>query len=252
MSQLKEKARKLGLRTMVANWEYYERQEWTEALLQAEEQERDKRTLEQRIREAKIGQFKPMSDFHWDWPVKIDREQVEELFNLDFLKEKSNVILVGTNGLGKTMIAQNLASTAILRGTKTRFIKASEMLNQLVECDGSLARRRSLRKFCTIPLLVVDEVGYLGYDTKFADLLYEVISGRYEKFATIVTTNKSFGDWKEIFPHAACAVTLVDRLMHRAESILIEGESYRAKEAEERITAKVKARQQKRKKKTGD
>jgi DNA replication protein DnaC len=251
MSQLKEKARKLGLRTMVANWEYYGRQEWTEALLLAEEQERDKRTLEQRIREAKIGQFKPMSEFDWDWPDKVDREQVEELFNLDFLKEKSNVILVGTNGLGKTMIAQNLANAALMRGTKTRFIKASEMLNQLIECDGSLARRRCLRKFCTIPLLVIDEVGYLGYDTKFADLLYEVISGRYEKFATIVTTNKSFGDWKEIFPHAACAVTLVDRLMHRAESILIDGESYRAKEAEERISAKAKARQQKRKRKDG-
>jgi DNA replication protein DnaC len=249
MTQLKEKARKLGLRTMVTNWEYYERQEWTEALLQAEEQERDKRTLEQRIREAKIGHFKPMSDFDWGWPDKIDREQVEELFNLDFLKDKSNVILVGTNGLGKTMIAQNLANAALMRGTKTRFIKASEMLNELVECDGSLARRRCLRKFCTIPLLVVDEVGYLGYDTKFADLLYEVVSGRYEKFPTVVTTNKSFGEWKEIFPHAACAVTLVDRLMHKAESVLIEGESYRAKEAEERITAKTKARQQKRKKK---
>lgn len=251
MSQLKEKARKLGLKTLVANWDYYERQDWVEALLLAEEQERDKRTLEQRIREAKIGQFKPMSEFDWEWPEKIDREQVEDLFNLDFVRDKSNVILVGTNGLGKTMIAQNLANAALMRGTKTRFIKASEMLHQLAECDGSRARRTCLNKFCRIPLLVLDEVGYLGYDTAFADLLYEIVSGRYEKFATIVTTNKSFGDWKEIFPHAACAVTLVDRLMHRAESVLIEGESYRAKEAEERITAKAKARQQKRKKKDG-
>jgi DNA replication protein DnaC len=251
MSQLREKARKLGLRTVVSNWDYYDRQDWLEPLLIAEEQERDKRTLEQRIRDAKIGQFKPIADFDWDWPERVDREQVEDLFNLDFLRDKSNVILIGTNGLGKTMIAQNLANMALLRGTKTKFIKASEMLNQLVECDGSLARRRCLHKYCSIPLLVLDEVGYLGYDTRFADLLYEVVSGRYEKHSTIVTTNKSFSEWKEIFPHAACAVTLVDRLMHRAESVLIEGESYRAKEAEERITAKAKARQQKRKRKAG-
>jgi DNA replication protein DnaC len=114
MSQLREKARKLGLRTVVSNWDYYDRQDWLEPLLIAEEQERDKRTLEQRIRDAKIGQFKPIADFDWDWPERVDREQVEDLFNLDFLRDKSNVILIGTNGLGKTMIAQNLANMALL------------------------------------------------------------------------------------------------------------------------------------------
>lgn len=93
----------------------------------------------------------------------------------------------------------------------------------------------------------LDEVGYLSYDNRFADLLYEVISGRYEKHSTVVTTNRAFKQWKEIFPHAACAVTLVDRLMHKSDSILVEGESYRAKEATERGMAKAKARQQTRK-----
>jgi len=252
MSQLKERAQKLGLHAIVSDWDHYVRQDWLEGLVTAEEKERGRRSLETRFREAKLGQFKSMTDFSWDWPERIDREQVEELFKLEFLKDKSNVILIGTNGLGKTMIAQNLANTALLRGVKTKFIKTSEMLNELVECDGSLARRKCLHKYCSIPLLVLDEVGYLGYDTRFADLLYEVVSGRYEKNSTIVTTNKSFSEWKEIFPHAACAVTLVDRLMHRAESVLIEGESFRAKEAEERITAKTKARQQTRKKQTSE
>jgi DNA replication protein DnaC len=247
LNNLKEKARSLGLKTVVANWELYHDQEWLAPLLIAEENERAHRASERRMREARIGQFKPMTDFDWQWPTKIDRAHVEELFSLEFLNDKSNVILVGTNGLGKTMIAQNLANAALLRGISTRFIKASEMLNELAECDGSAARRRCLRKYCNLPLLVLDEVGYLSYDNRFADLLYEVISGRYERHSTVVTTNKSFKQWKEIFPHAACAVTLVDRLMHKSESILIEGESFRAKEAAERGNAKAKARSSKNK-----
>ncbi len=247
MSDLKEKARQLGIRSVVSNWDYYADKEWLAPLLLAEEQERANRAFERRIREARIGQFKPMSDFDWQWPQKIDREHIEDLFSLQFLREKSNVILVGTNGLGKTMIAQNLAHSALMKGITTKFSKASDMLNELVECDGSAARRRCLRKYCNVPLLVLDEVGYLSYDNRFADLLYEVISGRYERHSTVVTTNKSFKQWKEIFPHAACAVTLVDRLMHKSESILIEGESFRAKEAAERGLAKAKVRQQSRK-----
>jgi DNA replication protein DnaC len=245
MSFLKEKAKKLGLRTVVTNWDLYETAEWLQPLLIAEEQERDKRSFERRIRAARIGQFKPLSDFDWGWPNYIDRDQVEELFKLEFVREKSNVILVGTNGLGKTMIAQNLAHAALMMGVTVRFIKAGDMLNELVECDGSAKRRRCLKKYCDIPLLVIDEVGYLSYDSRFSDLLYEIVSGRYERHSTIVTTNKAFGEWNEIFPHAACAVTLVDRLTHKSESVVIEGESYRAKEA----AARAKAKQQKRKKK---
>jgi DNA replication protein DnaC len=248
MSALKEKAKKLGLKIVVKNWSDYERAEWLPALLDAEEQERAQRAFDRHVRAAHIGQFKPISEFDWTWPEKIDREQIEDLFSLEFIREKSNVILVGTNGLGKTMIARNLAHHALTSGITTRFVQASDMLNELIECDGSIARRRCLKKYCSVPLLVIDEVGYLSYDTRFADLLYEVISGRYEKHSTIVTTNKSFSQWQDIFPHAACAVTLVDRLLHKAESILIEGESYRAKEATERVAARAKARTSKRKK----
>lgn len=247
MSDLMETARKLGLWSMVSNWDHYRNEEWVASLLAAEERERAHRASERRFKAAHIGQFKPMSHFDWNWPKKIDRDHVEDLFSLDFIREKSNVVLVGTNGLGKTMIARNLAHTALMNGVTTKMVKASEMLNELVECDGSVARRRCLKKYCNVPLLVLDELGYLSYDNRFADLLYEVVSGRYERHATIVTTNKSFKQWKEIFPHAACAVTLVDRLTHKSESILIEGESWRAKEAEERVTAKAKVRQQRRK-----
>jgi len=250
MTALKERARQLKFHAIVANWQEYAHQDWLGPLIAAEEQERAHRAADTRIRDARIGHFKPMSDFDWKWPEKIDRDHIEELFSLEFLKEHSNVVLVGTNGLGKTMIAQNLANAAVSKGIRTKFIKTSEMLNELIQCDGSANRRNCLRKYCKYPLLVLDEVGYLTYDNRFADLLYEVISGRYESHSTVVTTNKAFGQWQEIFPHAACAVTLVDRLTHKAEIVHIDGESYRAKEAEERKTQKAKARQAARKKRS--
>ncbi len=249
MSKLKELARKLGFRVIVSNWEQYQDEPWLAPLLAAEEIERDERSLERRIREARIGQFKPITDFDWQWPGNIDRFAVEEMFTLNFLKEKANVVLIGTNGVGKTMIAQNLSYRALMSGVSTRFVKASDMLNELVECDGSMARRRCLKKYSKVGLLVIDEVGYMNYDNRFADLLYEVISARYQHCSTIVTTNKAFTEWGEIFPNAACVVTLVDRLLHKAEVVKIEGESYRHKEATERTVAKQKQRRQNKKEK---
>lgn len=250
MTNLRERAQKLGFNAIATNWQKYEAEKWIEELLHAEEKERDRRSLERRIREAKIGQHKPMSDFDWTWPSSIDREQIEELFTLNFMEEFVNVVLVGNNGLGKSMIAQNLAYTALMRGINTRFVKASDMLNELVECDGSLARRRCLKKYCNTGLLVIDEVGYMNYDNRFADLLYEVISGRYQRCSTIITTNKVYGEWSEIFPNAACVITLVDRLTHKAETVVIKGESFRHREALERAAAKDKARKQSARKKS--
>jgi DNA replication protein DnaC len=253
MNNLQERAKNLGFYAVVANWQKYESENWLQDLLDAEEKERDRRSLERRIREAKIGQHKPMSNFAWTWPSAIDREQIEELFTLNFMDEHANVVLVGNNGLGKSMIAQNLANTALMRGINTRFVKASDMLNELVECDGSLARRRCLKKYCSTGLLVIDEVGYMNYDNRFADLLYEVISGRYQRCSTIITTNKVYGEWSEIFPNSACVITLVDRLTHKAETVVIKGESFRHREAMERAAAKDKARKQSgRKKKETD
>jgi DNA replication protein DnaC len=252
VTNLKERVKDLGLNAMLANWHVYENAEWLPQLVADEEKERDRRSLERRVREARIGHFKPMSEFDWAWPDEIDREQIDELFTLKFLEEKSNVILVGNNGLGKSMIAQNLANAAMMRGVSTKFVKASDMLNELVECDGSMARRRCLKKYCNVGLLAIDEVGYMNYDSRFADLLYEVISGRYQKFSTVVTTNKAFRDWSEIFPHAACVITLVDRLTHKAETVVLKGESYRHKEATERAAQKAKERKQRKPSKKED
>lgn len=248
MSALKERARDLGLWSICENWDDYANATWLPSFLHEEEEIRKRRAFERNRSAAKLGQFRPMSEFDWSWPTRADREQIEDLFTLDFIKDKSNVILLGTNGLGKTMIAKNLAFHAVTSGIATRFVKASDMLADLVDADGARERRSRLNRYCSAHLLVIDEVGYLSYDNRFADLLYEVVSGRYERHSTIVTTNKPFSEWKDIFPHAACAVTLVDRLLHKAETVLIEGESFRVKESTERVTARTKARKSGKKK----
>jgi DNA replication protein DnaC len=247
---LKTLAGKLGFRAIEANWSEYGNQPWLESLLKAEEQERDRRSLERRIKDAEIGKFKPMSEFDWSWPKKIDREQIEDLLTLKFLQsdEGLNVVFMSPNGLGKSMIAQNLVYNAVMSGRTARFIKASKMLNALLQCQNATSRESLMKKLCRVDLLAVDEVGYMSYDNRYADLLYEVISERYQKRTTIVTTNKEFAGWGEIFPNAACVVTLVDRLVHNAELVLIEGDSWRHHEAMERAKAKQKTRSTKGKK----
>ncbi len=240
--ELKAKAKRLGLYAIVARWERYCNQPWLLSLLEEEESERAQRSMERRIKEAKLGQFKPMSEFDWKWPKKIDRELVDELFSLEFLNGANNVILMGPNGNGKTMIAQNLGFQALLAGHSVRFNKASELLDELSAADGAYARRRCLRKYSLVDLLVVDEVGYLSYDNRYADLLYEVITARYQNRSTIVTTNRPFQEWGVVFPNAACVVTLVDRLLHKAEIVTITAESYRHREAKERAAEKERRR----------
>jgi DNA replication protein DnaC len=144
-------------------------------------------------------------------------------------------VLVGPNAVGKTMSAKNLAHEAILAGRTVRFTSASVMLQDLAAQDGARALQRALRRYSSPTLLVVDELGYLSYDHRHADLLFEVVNRRYEAERSIlVTTNKPFAEWGEVFPSATCVVTLVDRLVHRSEIIGIDADSFRLREAEER------------------
>jgi DNA replication protein DnaC len=242
----RDRARRLGLYGLLAQWDEVRDQEWLPRLLEIEDAERRRRSLERRIHSARIGAFKPMADFDWEWPKKIHRPTIEELFTLQFLEERANVVLLGPNGVGKSMIARNLAYQALLRGHTARFTAASDMLNDLAaqQTSGALARR--LRRYCNPALLCVDEVGYLSYDNRYADLFFEVVTRRYEQRSIVLTTNKPFAEWGEIFPNAACVVTLVDRLVHRSEIAQIEGDSYRLKEAKERAAKKRQARREKR------
>ena len=244
---LKERAKALGLHGLIAHWDEYEDAAWLARLLELEEAERARRSLERRIADAKLGRFKPMADFDWSWPSKIDRQLVEELFALGFLDDAANVVLVGPNGVGKTMLAQNLAYQALLGGHTALFTTASAMLNDLAAAEGGLALGRVLKRYVSPRVLVVDEVGYLSYDNRHADLLFEVVTRRYEQRSTILTTNRPFGEWNEVFPNAACVTTLIDRLMHRAEVVQVAGSSFRLKEAQERTAEREKKRGRKKK-----
>lgn len=145
------------------------------------------------------------------------------------------------------MILINIAHQATLRGHTVRFTTASDMLSDLAAQESSVALARRLRRYVQPRLHRIDEVGYLSYDSRYADLLFEVVTGRYDGPRSIVlSTNKPFAAWSEVFPHAACTVTLIDRLLHHSEIIDIEGESYRLKEAKERAETKSATRAKKR------
>ena len=158
-------------------------------------------------------------DFDWDWFIQCDRSAIDELMKLSFIRDASNAIFVGPNGVGKTSVTKNIAYTAVLKGKKVLFTTAAKMLNELAAFDGNLALQRRLRFYSAPDLLVIDEVGYLSYGNRHADLLFEIINRRYENKSTVITTNRSFSEWGEVFPGAACVVSLIDRLVHHAEIV---------------------------------
>jgi DNA replication protein DnaC len=244
--ELKARLKALGLFGLIACWDEIADKPWLREVLAIEEREKQKRSLERRLRNSRVGLFKPLADFDWSWPKKIDREAIDELFTLAFLKTGHNGVLVGPNGVGKTMILKNVAHHALVRGHTVCFATASDMLADLAAKDSSSALARRLRRYTTAQLLCVDEVGYLSYDNRYADLLFEVVTRRYEaQKPLLLSTNKAFSEWGEVFPHAACVVTLVDRLIHRADVIEIEADSYRLKEAKELSAARSKQRRSK-------
>lgn len=238
--QLRERAKALRLNGVLAHWPEVVATDWLPKLITWEEEERTRRSLERRLGEAHIGRFKPLADYDWKWPTRCDRGAIEGLMSLEFITESANVVLVGPNGVGKTMLVKNIAHQALIRGHTVRFTTAGELLGELAALDSDTALRRRLRHYAAPDLLVIDEIGYLSYSNRHADLLFELVSRRYETKSTVVTTNKAFSDWPEVFPNAACVVSLVDRLIHHSEVISIEGESYRLKEAKERSEQRVR------------
>lgn len=213
-----------------------------EEIVRSESEARAQRGLQARLRQARLGRFRPLADFDWNWPKKIDRDLIERALTLDFIAEARNLILVGTNGVGKTLIAKNLAHQALLAGYTVWFRSAADLLTELAACESPHSRRRKLKLLARPHLLAIDEVGYLSYDSQAADLLYEIVNTRYERRSLLVTTNRAFKDWNTVFPNSTVISTVLDRLTHHADVTLIEGQSYRVRESELEAAARKKKR----------
>jgi len=236
--QLRQQAIELRLYGLQQHWQEVTEEHYPllSTLIRWELEERQQRSLERRLNSAKLGRFKPLNEFNWQWPTKIDPSAIQALMQLDFLTDASNIILIGSNGVGKSTLAQNLGYQAVMQGHTVLFTTAANMLSDLAAQDGDNALRRRLKHYARPKLLIIDEIGYLSYSNRHADLLFEIINRRYEQHSTIVTTNRPFGEWAEIFPNASCVVSLIDRLVHHSQIVAIEGDSYRMKEAQEQAT----------------
>jgi DNA replication protein DnaC len=200
-------------------------------LIEGEAQAREDRSIQRRIGLARLPVLKTLDQFQWSWPTKINRPQIQNLFRLRFIEEKGNVIFIANVGLGKSHLSIALAHAACLRGYPVLFTTAVDIINSLSAAQAQGSLKRELRKYLQPRLLVVDELGYLPIDKHGADLLFQVISERYERGALVITTNKAYKHWAEIFNHDSTLTSaLLDRLLHHAETVIIEGKSYRMKD----------------------
>jgi DNA replication protein DnaC len=175
--------------------------------------------------------LKTLQQFDFTWPAKINRLAVQDLFRLKFIEDKANVVIVGTVGLGKSHLCIALGHAAATAGFAVRFTTAIDIVNTLAAAQNAGRLVQEIRKYTRPQLLVVDEVGYLPIDKHGADLLFQVISQRYETGSIILSTNKAFKHWPAIFNNDATLTSaILDRILHHAQTIVIEGKSYRMKD----------------------
>jgi DNA replication protein DnaC len=200
-------------------------------LIEGETQRRHDRQIVRRVAAARFPVIKTLEQFNWAWPKKVNQPQVQNLFRLAFLKENASVVFVGGVGLGKTHLATALGHTACLQGHAVLFTTAIEAINSLSAAQAQCRLKTELKKFLAPTLLILDELGYLPIDKNGADLLFQIISGRYEKGSTVITTNQPYKNWARIFNNDSTITSAVlDRLLHHAETLLLEGKSYRMKD----------------------
>jgi DNA replication protein DnaC len=191
---------------------------------------RDNR-IRRRIRDARFPVAKTLDSFNWSWPKTINRAHIQDLFRFAFIEQNANVIFLGGVGLGKTHLASALGYAACMEGHTVLFTTAVDMINTLAAAQAAQRLKQELKKYLAPQVLILDEIGYLPIDKLGADLLFQVISARYERGPIVLTTNKAFKHWPSIFNNdSTLTAAVLDRLLHHAETVVIEGPSYRMKE----------------------
>ncbi len=226
--------------------------DYLQRLIEGEIARREDKSLAQRLRRARFPMPKTLDQFQWNWPKKINRPQIQNLFRLNFIEQKANVIFLGTVGLGKTHLSIALGQAACARGYSVLFTTAIDIIHTLAAAAGTGSLKRTMQRYLKPSLIVMDEIGYLPIDKLGADLLFQIISERYERGAILMSTNRAFKSWPEIFNNDTTLTSaLLDRLLHHADVCQIEGPSFRAKDhieiwpaimnaAEAQIRAKVR------------
>ena len=218
----------LAVQAATENWTHVD---YLTRLLEGEHLRRRDNRIQRRIQTARFPVAKSLDGFDWGWPKKINRPQIQNLFRLQFMEQNANVIFLGGVGLGKTHLASAIGYAACMEGHAVLFTTAVDMINTLAAAQAAQRLKQELKKYQTPRLLVLDELGYLPIDKLGADLLFQVISARYERGPIVLTTNKAFKHWPAIFNNdSTLAAAVLDRLLHHAETVIIEGPSYRMKE----------------------
>jgi DNA replication protein DnaC len=200
-------------------------------LVEGEFTTREMRSIERRIKNARFPVRKTLDDFQWSWPKKINRLQIQNLFRLDFIATCTNVVMIGNVGLGKTHLSIALGHAACTGGHSVLFTTAIDIINTLAAAQSAGQLKREIRRYVKPAILIVDELGYLPVDKHGADLLFQIISGRYERAPTVITTNRTYKHWAQIFNNDSTLTSaILDRIMHHVDTIIIEGKSFRMKD----------------------
>lgn len=228
---MQEHCEELAKQAAQSQWSHVD---FLRRLVDGEAAARQDRARNRRIQDARFPVLKTLEQFDFTWPTKINRLAVQNLFRLKFIEEKANAILVGGVGLGKSHLAIALGYAAAVAGFRVRFTTAIDIVNILAAAHNAGHLVQELKKYTRPDLLVVDELGYLPIDKRGADLLFQIISQRYECGAIVLTANKVYKQWPSIFNNDATLTSaILDRILHHAETIVIEGKSYRMKDRTE-------------------
>lgn len=200
-------------------------------LIEGEATVREDRAIERRIKKARFPVLKTMEDFQWSWPKRINRPQIQNLFRLAFVATQTNVIFISTVGLGKTHISLALGHAACIGGHSVLFTTAVDIINTLAAAQSAGRLKREMTRYLKPQLLIVDELGYLPIDKHGADLLFQIISQRYERAPMVITTNRAYKHWSQIFNNDSTLTSaILDRVLHHVDTVIIEGKSFRTKE----------------------
>jgi len=200
-------------------------------LVEGEFTTREMRSIERRIKNARFPVRKTLDDFQWSWPKKINRLQIQNLFRLDFIATCTNVVMIGNVGLGKTHLSIALGHAACTSGHSVLFTTAIDIINTLASAQSAGQLKREIRHYVKPAVLIVDELGYLPIDKHGADLLFQIISGRYERAPTVLNTNRTYKHWAQIFNNDSTLTSaILDRIMHHVDTVIIEGKSFRMKD----------------------